>query len=1136
MNRFRLLASSLRFYVRGNIAVLFGAAVSAAVLAGALLVGDSLRGSLRDRTERQLNGTQYVLTAGRFFRSALADELPGGVKPVILLQGAVRTPAARVGKVNILGVDARFAPPDQLPEGDTVVLSHALAEALHAKAGDTVTVTMRKGGTLPQSSALAKRGASATTQTSAFTVGRILPQDAQAGEFTLSPNPSTPYNLIASIQSLQRETGKSDLANVLLSPAQSLQPLESDLQAHLTLRDWDLKVRVPSKRQAYIAIESDRMLLEPAAIEAAQATAKETNCRLSPLFVYLTNRLQGTGVDLPYSVVAGIDPADASPLNPLAGQSLADDEIILVQWEDAKSTDLPWGIKPGESVTLTYFKPEVEGRIEEATHTLKLKTIVPLKGALEDPDLVPEFPGITSKLSIKDWDPPFPYDNTRVKPRDERYWNRYQATPKAYVTLKTARKLWGGRFGDTTAIRLLPNSGDLKTALPLVKASLLKNLDPQKGGFVFDDVRKRTLDASSGSTDFGMLFVAFSFFLIAAALMLVGLLFRLNMERRAKEFGLLRATGFPLSIVRRQMLWEGLVLSSAGSAIGLVAAAGFAALMLKVMISLWPTAGVGTFLKLHISPTSLAIGFVGSVLMSELAILWAIRGLSKIAPAQLLKGSTTSDVAPSRFPMMWVGMACVGFLGAAGLALMAPSLPAGEPRAGAFFGCGSMVLIALMSLVALWLRTPRHQTVHGVSGLSVRNASRNPTRSLLTAGLLASAAFLIVAVESFRRTPDQDFLKSDGGSGGFPLLAESDSPLFMDFNTKESAGEDNPAMNQVTIINEIIGNLQQKAQADGKTAKEREAIIDRATHLLQETTFHPFAVRAGDDASCLNLYQATRPRVLGVPDSIIDAKGFRFSDTDAKTEAEKANPWLILRREGDAIPGFVEENTAIWQLKKGIGDILEIPDETGKPVKIVLAGFLKDSVFQSEVLIAGSAFRKAFPRTEGAAYFLINAPSTEVDAVSAILADGLAPYGFEPVKSSDRLGMYLAVQNTYLSTFQLLGGFGLLLGGLGLAVVLLRNVFERRGELSLLRAFGYRAGTLDRLVFVENSLLLVMGLGAGVLAALAAVAPHLAGGGEIPWARLALVLTGVLVTGLLAAAIAVRYSLRISVVQGLRKE
>ena len=60
------------------------------------------------------------------------------------------------------------------------------------------------------------------------------------------------------------------------------------------------------------------------------------------------------------------------------------------------------------------------------------------------------------------------------------------------------------------------------------------------------------------------------------------------------------------------------------------------------------------------------------------------------------------------------------------------------------------------------------------------------------------------------------------------------------------------------------------------------------------------------------------------------------------------------------------------------------------------------------------------------------------------------------------------VENTYLSTFQMLGGLGLLLGTLGMAAVLLRNVLERRRELALLRAVGYNAGHLALMVIAEN--------------------------------------------------------------------
>jgi len=148
----------------------------------------------------------------------------------------------------------------------------------------------------------------------------------------------------------------------------------------------------------------------------------------------------------------------------------------------------------------------------------------------------------------------------------------------------------------------------------------------------------------------------------------------------------------------------------------------------------------------------------------------------------------------------------------------------------------------------------------------------------------------------------------------------------------------------------------------------------------------------------------------------------------------------------------------------------------------------------------------------------------------------LQGYGFDPVPARQKVAQYLAVQNTYLTTFQLLGGLGLVLGVLGLAVVLLRSIWERRSELALMRALGYRKQSLQRLVFAENALLLLVGLAAGIIAALAAVAPHLIGGGQVPWLRLAVMLGAAVVVGLSVAWIAVVGSLRAPLIPALREE
>ena len=88
------------------------------------------------------------------------------------------------------------------------------------------------------------------------------------------------------------------------------------------------------------------------------------------------------------------------------------------------------------------------------------------------------------------------------------------------------------------------------------------------------------------------------------------------------------------------------------------------------------------------------------------------------------------------------------------------------------------------------------------------------------------------------------------------------------------------------------------------------------------------------------------------------------------------------------------------------------------------------------------------------------------EETSKILEKTLSDYGFDVTFASERLASFRAVENTYISTFQSLGGLGILLGTFGLALVLLRNIIERRGELATLRAFRFQtADTLTNAVF-----------------------------------------------------------------------
>jgi putative ABC transport system permease protein len=271
----------------------------------------------------------------------------------------------------------------------------------------------------------------------------------------------------------------------------------------------------------------------------------------------------------------------------------------------------------------------------------------------------------------------------------------------------------------------------------------------------------------------------------------------------------------------------------------------------------------------------------------------------------------------------------------------------------------------------------------------------------------------------------------------------------------------------------------------------------------------------------------------------------------------RENAWLLLRNRapGGPVPAIGDAASIQWALGKKVGDILPYTDERGGQFEIQIVGAVASSVLQGTLIIAEEEFLAHFPSETGYRMFLIGTlqldeselvgQSSEAaalrraarDEISSALSRALQDYGLELTPAAARLAAFNAVQNTYLNTFQVLGGLGLLLGSVGLGVVVLRNVLERRGELALLLAVGYRGRALKWLVLSEHGALLLAGLLIGILAAFVAVLPAvLVPGTQVPFATLALTLGSVLLTGGLWTWLAAWLALRGELLHALRSE
>lgn len=1154
MSSWRFILSSLTYHWRMNVSVALGVAVGTAVLTGALVVGDSVRGSLRHLMLDRLGKVDEVLISDHLFGAALATQLNAlpdftasfdVAVPAILLEGSVSQPdsGARASRVTLLGINNDFwklgdgGPRHPVATGE-VVINRPLALELSVKPGDEVVVRLPLATDIPPDSPLGKRTELIANRR--LRVAEVIAAEG-LGRFGLRPNQQTPRNCYLALADLQAALEQPRRLNAILIAGKSdTQPAAPEAESRLPdllrprLMDYGLKlVETP---RGYLNLTSERMVLSPAIERAALAAFAPDHPQVT--LTYLANYILAGPDDrgkIPYSTIAALDLTDVPPLGPFTladGEKLVnldDDEIVLNSWAAEDLAKQGVDLKPGDSVRLTYFEPEsTHGRIQEQSHTFKLRGIVPLAGVAADPDFTPELRGVTDKQSLANWNPPFPYDSSRVRTRppgdeDERYWDLHRATPKAFVSLKTGRRLWASRFGQSTSIRVPLREGlHAAEATARLESELAKN--KQDLGFVFQPVKRQGLLAAQGTTDFNQLFLGFSFFIIAAAIMLVALLFRLGIERRASEVGTLVAGGFSLSRVRLLLLAEGVAVALAGGIVGLALGVAYAWLMLAGLRSPnWWLAAVSTpFLQLYINLGSLAVGYASGVITCSLAITWALWRMSKTPVRRLLANEAADGGALTRRrtslsrALGWTALAA-----AVGTAYLARTL-AGEAQAGAFFGSGALVLTALLSLC--WARLRAGETgalvvrgTRGISRLALRNGARNPGRSTLTIGLVGSAIFLIIAVSAFRLDVPNTAGRDSGG-GGFTLYAQSDQPLYYDLNTAAGRAE--------------LGF----SSADEKRLTGHQII--------------PLRVKAGDDASCLNLYQPRQPRILGVPSALVDRGGFSWAANSAATAEERANPWLLLEkplpRRGDEtarVPVVLDAATAAYSLHLGgefgnpLGATYQVADGQGGAITLEVVGLLKNSIFQGDLLLAETALLKYFPVISGYQYFLIDAPPAEASGVETDLERTLGDFGFDVESTRRRLEELSAVQNTYLSTFQSLGGLGLLLGTLGLAVVQFRNVLERRGELALMRAAGFRRAMLARMVMTENALLLLAGLTVGLLAALVAVWPHVASGGaSLPWQSLAITLALVLLVGLAAGLAAVRATLATPLLPALRSE
>ena len=306
--------NSLKHFWQIHLTVALCTAVATGVLAGALIVGDSVRGSLRSLTTERLGAIQHALLADHFFEPDLLQR--ENKVPAILLNGTIVVPQTqtRASKVNIAGVTDDFfrfwqedtAPNLNKPTGqpfNAIVINEALRNELSVQVGDPLLLNMSQAADIHPEFLLGERDAANAIQSLRLVISDIIPTK-NAGRFSLQANQSLPFNAFIPLPVLQKALGQADKVNAVFTADTDA---ISAAELPLTLDALGLRIKT---HKNHFDLQSQQYLLKPLLSETALAVANENSMPTLPTLTYLANTISANDKVIPYSTIVALPTAE----------------------------------------------------------------------------------------------------------------------------------------------------------------------------------------------------------------------------------------------------------------------------------------------------------------------------------------------------------------------------------------------------------------------------------------------------------------------------------------------------------------------------------------------------------------------------------------------------------------------------------------------------------------------------------------------------------------------------------------------------------------------------------------------------------------------------------------------------------
>ena len=691
MKRSQLSGKNLSYHKKSFVLLILAAAVSTAILAGAIFLGDSVKSTLITLGQEKTGSFEYAAIPHSF--NSLYSEIENNNSFVSVLKIKERSVSNSSGlnieNVNVFAVGQDFIKSFannkkqykddfRIEEGKIIINEH-LADTLSVKAGDDLLLSFSSFSALSPSFVFYLEEESRNTIS--LEIQEVI-SNRGVGRFSLSISQSAENLIYVNLNYWRNKFNIGKRVNLHLIKNTNSEITKAEVEKNISLADIGLNIKKYSSD--YNLLSSDSLFLSAKLIDTIKIQFPE----IVTVYSYFINNALSSGKSSPFHFIIAL------PIQFLIENSnmqLEENQIIISNW---LADDLE--LSKGSRIDLNYYVITETGELSEKNSKYEISAIWGQSRFSDYDNLIPPFPGLAGKESCLDWDPGIPVDLNQVRPVDEDFWNTWGLSPKIIMSYKDASAAWGSEKASATSI-LIPSFYN-KTE---IENLILNSLSLEEKGMQLINLKSQAEAASEHGINFTELFLGLSFLLIISVLLVLVFIMQIFYQSRSGEFATMQAMGYSAKQLKRIVYKEITFITIPGAVAGILIGSLYCVLLLQGLKTIWFEAARLDTIIFSFPIQSILLSAGISILLNMGVGVMVARKILK-ASISGIKSSMEKSITQSKrtFPLAALFSALLA------LSLIAVMLLQKVINSDVifFFICGAIILLLFISLSFLLLK------------------------------------------------------------------------------------------------------------------------------------------------------------------------------------------------------------------------------------------------------------------------------------------------------------------------------------------------------------------------------------------------------------------------------------------------